>query len=74
MSRPKVAFIFALGVAVGTAIAYFLYTEKGQQTIDDIKDKSSGFKDDINDSIDKGKHIIDEISSTAKSIIENINK
>jgi gas vesicle protein len=70
--KSKVALAFAFGAVVGAAVAYFLTTEKGEETIEDIKEAAGKLKNDIEANIEKGKEIIDDISTTAQTLINNI--
>jgi gas vesicle protein len=70
--KSKVALAFAFGAAVGAAVAYFLTTEKGEETIDELKEVASKLKNDIEANIEKGKEIIKDISATAESLIDSI--
>ena len=72
MSKSKVAFAFAIGAAVGAAVAYFFTTPKGKETLNDIKDAAGNLKDNLGEHVEKGKQIIKDISASAQSMMNDM--
>ena len=72
MSKTKVAIAFAIGAAVGAAVAYFFTTPKGEETLSDIKDAANNMKDNLSEHVEKGKQIIKDLSNSAQSLIDDM--
>ncbi len=81
MSNSKFVAGLILGAAAGTFIALFANSDKGQDFLDDVKDKAGDWKDKAGDWKDtaKGKYsdVGDEISdliSKGKKFISQLEK
>lgn len=72
--KSKLALAFALGASVGAAIAYFLTTEEGEKTVDQMKEKASEIKDQLNVRFEKGKLAVHDLVDTAEKIIDNLSQ
>ncbi len=72
--KSKLALAFALGASVGAAIAYFLTTEEGEKTVDQMKEKASEIKDQLDERFEKGKRAVHDLVDTAEKIIDNLSQ
>jgi gas vesicle protein len=72
--KSKLALAFALGAAAGAALAYFLTSESGEKTIEEIKEKAAKLKTEVGEHLDKGKQIVNDLADSAERIINELNK
>lgn len=72
--KSKLALAFVLGAAAGAAIAYFLTTEQGEKTVEDLKEAATKFKDNLDEKLEKSKQAVHDIADTAERIINNLNQ
>jgi gas vesicle protein len=70
--KSKILLAFAFGAAVGAVVAHFIESDKGEETIEELKKTAGKLREDIEANIEKGKEIIKDITSTAESLLENI--
>lgn len=54
------------GVAIGVAIGYFLNSNKKDELFDDLKEKATKFKDDLEEDISKGKSVIEDLKNSVE--------
>ena len=62
-------FSFLAGAAAGAAVAWLLSSEKGQETLTEIKDKASAGVDELGDTFEDLK---DKAKATAKAAVETV--
>jgi gas vesicle protein len=62
----KLLFAFLAGAAIGAAVGYFLNSDKKDELLEDLKESALKIKDDLQEGIEKGKSVIDNIIKTAK--------
>ncbi len=62
----KLLFAFLAGAAIGAAVGYFLNSDKKDELLEDLKESALRIKDDLQEGIEKGKSVIDNIIKTAK--------
>lgn len=78
MSNTKFFAGVILGAAAGVALAMFVNSEKGQEVIADLKsaagkagenlkNKYNDLKDQVTDSVQKGKQFVQDIADDAKN-------
>lgn len=72
--KSKLALAFALGAAAGAALAYFLTTDQGEKTVEEIKEKASKLKNDLGEHLEKGKQVVNDLADSAERIINELNK
>ncbi len=71
----KSFFSFVIGVAAGATAAWFLSTEKGQQTIADIKGKAAEGLDQLDNAVGEFKAKAEaKVRAVADTIEENLGK
>ena len=62
----KLLFAFLAGAAIGASVGYFLNSDKKDELLEDLKESALRIKDDLQEGIEKGKSVIDNIIKTAK--------
>ncbi|HUX84677.1 MAG TPA: YtxH domain-containing protein [Chitinophagaceae bacterium] len=58
---------FILGAAVGMAIGYFINSDKKEEFLSTIKEKAGKIREGIEDQLEKGKEMLDELASKGKA-------
>lgn len=62
-------FSFLLGAAAGAAAAWFFTTEKGQETVAEIKEKAAAGFDQLGNAVEDLK---DKAKATARAAVETL--
>jgi hypothetical protein len=70
-SKSKELATFILGAAVGMAIGYFINADKRDEFISTLKTKAGELKDGLQDQFDKGKDLLDGLTSKVSSQASN---
>jgi F0F1-type ATP synthase assembly protein I len=55
----KILLAFIAGAAVGTAIGYFLNSDKKDEILTDLKEGATKLKKDLEENINKAKEVVD---------------
>ena len=67
--NSKILAAFLIGAAVGGAVAWFLTSDNKEELLDDIKDMTGKLKDDLKETVEKGKKIVDNIKEKAEGYL-----
>ena len=65
-------FYFILGAAAGAAIGFYLASDNKKELIEDIKNAAGKIREELEDEIDLGKQLVEEIRSMASEFLKNL--
>ena len=68
--NSKVLAAFQVGAAIGGAVAWFLTSDKSDELKDEIKDAAGNISDELNEVIEKGKKLVEELKNKAGESFE----
>jgi len=64
--NAKMITTFLVGAAVGGAIAWFLTSDKKEDILEELKETAGKVKDDLTDTVEKGKKLVEDIKGKAE--------
>lgn len=67
--NSKLIAAFIAGAAIGGAVAWFLTSDKKEEILDELKNTAGKLKDDLTDTVEKGKRLVDDIKEKAEGYI-----
>lgn len=64
--NTKMITALLIGAAIGGAVAWFLTSDKKEEIIEELKDAAGKAKEDITDTVEKGKKLVEDIKEKAE--------
>jgi len=67
--NSKLIAAFIAGAAIGGVVAWFLTSDKKEEILDELKNTAGKLKDDLTDTVEKGKKLVDDIKEKAEGYL-----
>ncbi len=70
-NNSKTILALLVGAAAGLAVGYFLASDNKDEIIADIKDAARKVKDNLDEEIEKGKKLVDDVKTKVSDLLDN---